>query len=207
MDGNEYAPSAAPNSPFIAFISWKTGNPLIWRVDLDGTNLRQVTTGSEHYYPDVSPDGSWIAFESWDTGPLLPMRVAADGGAATQLSGTSIRNLVISPDGTRIAGRTASDTVRIVAVDKDMLLGVVKLPHFINRVIRWTPDGRGIAYIDMSRRVPNIWAQPVDGGPPIQLTDFTDGVIKNFCFTRDGRSLLVGRMKIASDILLMTAAR
>jgi Tol biopolymer transport system component/tRNA A-37 threonylcarbamoyl transferase component Bud32 len=205
--GEDGSPSVAPDGSFVAFTSWKTGNPNIWRIDLDGSNLRQVSTGGEHYNPDVSPDGSWIAFESWDTGPLLPVRVPSTGGVATPLSTASGRNLVISPDGSRVAARGTPGSVRIIGADKDTLLAMVKLPRFVNRVIRWTPDGKAIAYIDQSRRVPNIWAQPVDGGPAVQLTDFTEDDITTFCFSHDGRSLLVSRSKSASDILLMTAAK
>jgi Tol biopolymer transport system component len=40
---------------------------------------------------------------------------------------------------------------------------------FSERLTRWTPDGRGLAYID--QRHQNVWVQPIDGDPPRQLTD------------------------------------
>ena len=45
------------------------------------------------------------------------------------------------------------------------------LPATANpQVIAWAPDGRSIAYVDVSGVGQNIFAQPIDGGPRKQLT-------------------------------------
>jgi Tol biopolymer transport system component len=66
--------------------------------------------------------------------------------------------------------------------------------------LRWTPDGRAIAYIN-SATTSNVWLQPVDGGAPRQLTQFTDRTISDFAWSRDMR-LAVARATITNDIVL-----
>ena len=56
--------SWAPHGPTIAFWSeGQDGQWHIWTIDIDGGNLRQITTGAEaHYAPEWSRDGAWIYF-------------------------------------------------------------------------------------------------------------------------------------------------
>ena len=52
---------------------------------------------------------------------------------------------------------------------------------------RWTPDGQAIAYVDTSGL--NIWSVPLGGGPPRQITHFTDRTIAGFAWSHDGKRL------------------
>ena len=69
--------------------------------------------------------------------------------------------------------------------------------------MRWTPDGRALAYIDTQRGVSNIWGQPVDGGLPEQLTDFTSDQIFGFDWTQDGKQLAMARGNVTRDVILL----
>ena len=73
----------------------------------------------------------------------------------------------------------------------------------IQRVIRWTPDSSAIAFIRNADAVSNIFAQPLHGGPPVRLTDFKDGRIFGFAWSRDGRQLAVSRGTVSSDVVLI----
>ena len=68
--------------------------------------------------------------------------------------------------------------------------------------VRWTPDGRGIAFVIRSPQA-NIWIQPLDGSPPRQLTRFTDGrAIPDFAWSRDGSRLAIVRVRSITDVVL-----
>jgi len=54
------------------------------------------------------------------------------------------------------------------------------LPPFAGMPVRWTPDGRSVAYVSRQGNAENIWLQPVNGGKPKQVTHFSDGRIWNF---------------------------
>ena len=70
--------------------------------------------------------------------------------------------------------------------------------------IRWTPDGRALAYIDTKNGVSNIFAQPLDGGAPKQLTDFKADRIFYFGYSRDGKQLALSRGTQRSDVVLFS---
>jgi|SRR2546427_2010056 len=73
--------------------------------------------------------------------------------------------------------------------------------------VRWTPDGRALTYINTRGIVSNIWLQPVDGGPPKQLTDFKTDRIFSFDWSRDGKWLGCSRGVVDSDVVLIKGFR
>ena len=65
------------------------------------------------------------------------------------------------------------------------------------------PDGRSIAYVDKDTGS-SIWVQRLDGGPPYQVTHFTDrSFISDFAWSRDGKRLAVLRSAVSNDIVLL----
>jgi Tol biopolymer transport system component len=65
------------------------------------------------------------------------------------------------------------------------------------------PGGWGLAYVDSRGGVSNIWVQPLDGSPPLQLSDFKDERIDSFDWSPDGRYLAVVRSIETSDVVLI----
>lgn len=72
---------------------------------------------------------------------------------------------------------------------------------------RWSTDGKAILYTDTRNSVTNIWAQPVDGGPPKQLTDYKAEQIFEFDLSRDGKQLALSRGTVSSDVVLISNFR
>jgi len=68
--------------------------------------------------------------------------------------------------------------------------------------VRWSLDGQAIYYIDTHPFVSNIWRQPINGGPPKQVTQFTSEVIQGFDWS-DGR-LVCSRLHSAQDVVLIS---
>jgi len=52
--------------------------------------------------------------------------------------------------------------------------------------------------------VSNIWSQPVDGGEPKPLTDFTSGSIYHFAYSLDGTRLFLARGQQIRDAVLIS---
>ncbi len=73
--------------------------------------------------------------------------------------------------------------------------------------LQWTPDGRAINYLVFDNGVSNIWRQPIDGDPPVQVTNFTTDQIFNFAFSPDGSQLALSRGAINSDVILIENAK
>ena len=51
--------------------------------------------------------------------------------------------------------------------------------------------------------VDNFWLQPIDGSPGRQITNFTSDRISWFCWSPDGKQLLVRREHLDSDVILL----
>jgi hypothetical protein len=60
-----------------------------------------------------------------------------------------------------------------------------------------------LTYIGDKGRVSNLFNQPIDGGPPSQLTDLKSFRIHSFAWSRDGKQLAMARWTVTSDIVLM----
>ena len=70
-------------------------------------------------------------------------------------------------------------------------------------IIHWARDGRSLAYTRDQQGASNIWAQPLDGGPPKQLTDFRSDEIFNFAWSNDGQRLVLARGSQTNDVVLI----
>jgi Tol biopolymer transport system component len=58
-------PSFSNDGTQIAFTSWRDGNPEIYVMRADGSNVRRVTSHPAFdNYPVFSPDGTQVAFQS-----------------------------------------------------------------------------------------------------------------------------------------------
>src|ERR1041384_6369783 len=53
--------------------------------------------------------------------------------------------------------------------------------------LRWLPDGSALTYVNNQHGVSNICTQPLRGGPPRQLTNFTSDQIFRFAWSPDGK--------------------
>jgi len=61
-------PAVSADGRFVVFVSQRGNSRNLWRIDIDGANLRQVTSGQYDWHLALSPDGKWVAYESRDAG-------------------------------------------------------------------------------------------------------------------------------------------
>ena len=67
----------------------------------------------------------------------------------------------------------------------------------------WTPDSRSLAYIAFAAKTANVWLQPVNGGPPRQLTNFAGGRIHRIAYSIGGTRLYLARGYAVNDAILI----
>lgn len=139
-------------SPLIAFWSTKDGNPEIYSMRIDGSDVTRLTHNekAEDSYPVFSPDGSKIVFESNRTGNFEIYVMNADGTDHKRLTDTPEDEVSSSwsPDGSKIVFVSFRDgeTSEIYEMNADGS-NEKRLTHndFDDEAPHFSPDGKYIA--------------------------------------------------------------
>ena len=194
----------------IAFVSDRDGNPEIYVVNADGTDLTRLTdTPGAEGEPVWSPDGQRIAFLYGD---IYVMN--ADGTDRTQITDISAgkENIAWSPDGQRILfrvvfSRTSNARGWVIYVVNADGTGITQLtttytqgPPELRSQIGWSPDSRRIVFSSEG----NIYSVRADEGrrPPRLL--LANGVQP--AWSPDGQSIaFVSSISGNREIYVMNA--
>jgi eukaryotic-like serine/threonine-protein kinase len=186
--------------------------PGLWRFDADGSHAKQLTTFDNDFYPSCSPDGKWVVFASVRSGTTPTIwRVPVEGGGAEALKDHPAGLPDVSPDGKWIAtsDETEAGKVRLLVIPFDGGQPVKTFsiasatPAGAYRQVLWSRDGRELTYVDTRNGVSNLWAQPIAGGAPRQLTDFRSGQIFRFGWSPDGKRAALACGTLTSDVVLL----
>jgi Tol biopolymer transport system component/predicted Ser/Thr protein kinase len=206
---SDFDPVVSPDGKFILFTTNRSGIYNIWRIDIDGSKARQLTGPGECYGPSISPDGTWFVFSSWAKGPVLIMKEPTEGGESVQLSETNGSSPSISPDGTLVAyvsfdEQTRNRRIEIMRAEGGKPVKEFDLPHTATDRLRWSHDGQAVQFVVDASGSWNVWNQPLSGGPPKQVTEFTSDYLSMFDWSPDGKLLAVSRYFYSGDVVLMS---
>lgn len=215
FEADNFKAQLSPDGRYIVFVSNRAGTMNIWRMDADGTQPTQLTRGSYEDCPAVTQDGKWVIYRTFNT----VRRVSIDGGKPVKILDKSALSLAISPDGKMLAffanDNPASQAwhLEVYDLNSNSLIKTFALPDSTspfnsgtltpdNR-LRWTPDGKELAYVSSYDGASNIWTQSVNGSPFKKLTNFKEAEIISFAWRSEGREiLLVRKMRAYVPVLL-----
>ncbi len=202
---------ASADGRFFVFAVKKDGFNHLYRIDGNGETLQQLTYGeSQEVDSTISPDGNWIIYDSkvykGDFGKTSLWKLPSTGGEPSLFSNADCITPHFSPDG-KLISCISPDWKQIMILSVEEGLPVTTfLPRenaILNVGSRWTPDGKAITYIVNQNNACNIMLQPVDGGDPRPLTDFTSGQIYNYSYSSDGSRLFLARGYAVSNAVLI----
>jgi Tol biopolymer transport system component len=204
-------PSACSDGRHIVFVHGLhggNGSFDVWRADASGGNLKQLSYGKFDTYPACSPDAHWVYYLDAPTSQL--MKAPIDGGAAQRVTDLTVAGLFdISPDGSTAAFTTVDhaggheEKLVLVATDTGKVRQMLKYEKNGWETLRFTPDGKALAYTIRENGIDNVWRQNLDGSPGKQLTAFKSEQINDFHWSFDGRQLAMVRGHTDSDVVLM----
>lgn len=165
-----------PFNARIAFVNDRSGHKELYLMDVDGSNLLQLTDHrSIVLNPDFSPRGKELIFTSYRRGNPDLYRKEIFTGKETRISarkGLNIGGRYRRPDGQAIALTLSKDgNAEIYQID---LSGRIekRLTHSwgIDVDPSWSPDGKAIAFVSDRQGNPQVFIADADGGDVHRLT-------------------------------------
>lgn len=210
----DQTPTVTPDGRFVVYTSMSEGAPAhLWRVNIDGSNPKQLTFGNDDRAPDCSPDSKWVVYSSHEYNEndhLMESlwKVSIDGGERVRLTNYVSSKPFVSPDGKLIACSFKADQYApwrfgVIPFEGGKPIYTFDIPQTAVLLYGWTADGRALTYVETRNGISNIWRQPLDGGPPKQLTNFESAQIFRYDWSSDGKQLACVRGILNSDVVLI----
>ncbi len=198
------------------------GGSTIWRADLDGTNITQLSTDKIDVEPACSPDGKFVVYVNVSDPVNRLMKIAIDGGAAAEISKMEAESPTISPDDSSVAVAYTPDPTKttkllaIIGLNGGEIQSTYDLsPDVVlngdgGQKLAWTKDGRTVLYPANKDGVVTLWAQPVSSAgaktvPAKQLMslgpDFKWGA---YALSPDGKKIIYANGHVVTDAVLIS---
>ena len=187
----------------------KTGTRNLWVSSVDGTGLRQLTTGNFEDRAACSPDGKWVFFV--DATHFAYMKIPLSGGKPEpwlNASAESRASFDVTRDGKMaVLGsydfKVRKPTIFLFSLETGQMIKNFEYDSRHEGVLRFSPDGKGFVYPIRDKGVDNLYLQPLNGGPGRQLTNFTSLKIYSYQWSPDGKQLALVRGDSPSDLVLI----
>ncbi len=197
----------------------------VWRVNSDGTNLKELSDGSNDGGPECSPDGKWVYYFNRQMNTFD--RISIDGGKSEEIPGVKIPGTVVispsvnlSPDGKTLVYLVAfppNSTTGKAREEKIVLLPLNDSPQPARRFLNpnpliaaapmISPDSKAVVYAIRENGVENLWSQPIDaagpGGGGHLITNFSADDFSWYEYSPDGKTLGILRYHSESDVVLL----
>jgi Tol biopolymer transport system component len=205
--GDNYMPASSPDGQFIVFTSNRNGSFNIWRMNPDGSEPTQLTTGDGNFYPSFSPDSQWVAYDNQVHSRVSIWKVPIHGGESIKVA-DKYWMPAFSPDNQFIAGRynlqSDSRDLAIFSAQGGQPLRHVSIPIQEWQRVQWLRSGRELSYVKNVDGYSNIWSYDLDTGTSKQLTNFNSDQIYAYAWSPDYKRLASQRGTKISQVIVMS---
>ena len=207
----DYDQPSSCGDRYLLLESYSEGKNKMIRTDLDGSN--PVTLADTVQNATCSRDGTWILYS--DAAGQKIYRMPIEGGTPKLLAtGSYGISAASSPDGKWVVTQSQEPTPNgapvqkftVIPADAGEPVHVFPQPTGVLG-LNWSPDSKAIQFILTRKGASNVWEQPIAGGEPRQVTNFTSGRIFQFDWSKDGKDLFIARGEVRSDVVLISNFR
>jgi eukaryotic-like serine/threonine-protein kinase len=179
----------------------------LWRMDLNGTNLTQISPGINDQQPVCAKAGKWVYFVDSSDNRYVK-RIPVEGGTAETVVKYSVGAYDLSPDGKEIVSLEVREQdhklmLRVDNVETQKTAYTEIDQRALPSGLAFAPDGKSVVYLVREKGVDNLWAQPLDGKPRRQLTHFKKDIVLRFAFSPDGKEIAIASGTAESDAVLL----
>lgn len=205
-DGVRLFPLISQDGKHIVFHSEKSGDRQVWRMDLDGRNLTQLTKGANVGETKLLSDGQTLIYSAYTKMATWTLIKQTADGQTIQLTDTNTHEWDVSPNEKYFAYFGVHEqTQKIYLYVRDLQTGeTLKTFDTENgNLVRWTPDNQVLTYTRKKNGVSEIIRQSLDGGEPQVLTTVRGELISNFYWSPDGKHIALVRNNNQAEAILI----
>lgn len=167
-DGIWVFPAPSRDGSHIAFASLRSGRRQIWAMDNDGRNPVQLSQFETDVYDGrMLSDGKTAIFLQLETPQREVLVMEKGDGEIRRLIQNQTKRWAISPDEKLLAAEVQDPQTQrlgVVILNIDSGEIIKRLDFSSNRVLRWTSDGKNLAFDVNEAAGGKVMIQPIDGG-------------------------------------------
>jgi Tol biopolymer transport system component len=203
--------SLSPDAARVAFASSATGDSDVWVQNVDGSDLRQLTSdAAAEAWPVWSPDGRWIMFASLRDGAWETRRILAAGGPAEKVVDGFFRgDWIRKADGSgeMLVTSNAGGGLRLLDLDDRRVVWEDRPPGSMRHLgmPMFSSDGRSVSFaVRESRDRDAIWVYDAATGKSRVAVRFPQPfqIVFRASWVDDGRAFVVNRGQTISHIVM-----
>ena len=198
----------SPDDKSVYFTSKKKGNWNIWKIDLDGRNLQQITNGEGELYPEISADGKWLYYTGPESYPKKLWRMLLKDKTATKLLENVEGNMKVSPTESNqllvyhFDEKDKKDKWKYTLFSHEKTKVLERLSFYSqDKVTDWKKDGSGIYFLSFGERNNNIKFFNLKDKSTKQVSFYDDQRIVNLKVSPNGKSFALSRGTRNANIL------
>ena len=183
-------------------------NLAIWRMNADGSNLKQLSHGPEDILAACTPDGKWVVYaDNSFLQQAMIYRVSSDGGTPQKLGEGSVW-FALSHHGNRVAWiKSTSGQQSLVLADltTGRQIASLSIPSTLHAVrsFTFTPDDRSVFFIARGDSSDSVYELPLEGSAPTKQIEFRGAHLATLMVSPTGKYLGAVTAKPVSDAVLL----